>query len=361
MSISQTKMENNINGNLPTVSILIATLNSANVLEKCLNSISKQNYPRERMEIIIADGGSTDNTLEIAKKYDAKIFMNPLKTGEAGKAVALKHSKNELIVLIDSDNLIISNDWLLKMVQPFSDPEIIGSEPWEFDYRKEDGFIDRYCAMIGMSDPICYFFGNYDKKSILSGKWTNLPIIQEDMGNWIKVCLVPKNIPTIGANGTIFRTKILVSENGNNSPIELSDLVKDYLFDIDMIAKLAQEKPVSFAKVKIGITHLFCGSSVKKFIRKQRRRVSDYIYYNKLNIRKYPWQNQNNLGLLKFILFCITIFPLIFQSIKGYIKKPDIAWFFHPLACLLTFWVYSLFKIVSIFKISEVNREGWKQ
>jgi glycosyltransferase involved in cell wall biosynthesis len=33
----------------------------------------------------VAAGGSTDDTLEIAKKYRAKIYNNPLKTGEAGK------------------------------------------------------------------------------------------------------------------------------------------------------------------------------------------------------------------------------------------------------------------------------------
>lgn len=336
---------------LPSISVLIPTLNTAKVLDFCLKSIAKQNYPKEKTEVIIADGGSTDKTLEIAQKYGAKIYKNPLKTGEAGKAVALKKAKNELIALIDSDNVLPDKNWLKRMVELFSDPKIIGSEPWEFTYRKQDGFIDRYCALIGMNDPLCLFLGNYDKRSVLTGKWTGLPIKQEDKGGWIKAELEPPNLPTIGANGTILRRKILID----------SGLVGDYLFDIDIIAQLASKKPVKFAKVKTGIIHLYCGGDIKKFIRKQKRRIRDYLYYQKIGVRKYPWRQQNKLGLLKFILSCITVLPLVYQSIKGCLKKPDSAWFFHPLACWGTLLVYGWGRTLGFFSIQELNRKGWRQ
>ena len=104
---------------LPTVSILVATLNAGRVLEKSLASIAKQNYPKNRVKIIIADGGSTDETLKIAKKYGAKIYRNPLKTGEAGKAVALRQARGELSALVDSDNYLPTKNWLKRMVEPF--------------------------------------------------------------------------------------------------------------------------------------------------------------------------------------------------------------------------------------------------
>lgn len=86
------------------VSILIPTLNAGRVLEGCLQSIANQDYPKELVEIIIADGGSTDKTLEIARKYTNKIYPNPLKTGEAGKAEALKHASCDIIAFVDSVN-----------------------------------------------------------------------------------------------------------------------------------------------------------------------------------------------------------------------------------------------------------------
>lgn len=336
---------------LPRISVLIPTLNAAKVLSKCLQSLADQDYPKNKIEVIIADGGSTDGTLKIARKYGAKIYKNPLKTGEAGKAVALRYARGKLVALIDSDNILPDKNWLKKMVKPFSDPEIIGSEPWKFTYRKQDGFIDRYCALLGMNDPFCHFLGNNDRLNMLTGKWTSLPVEQEDRGGWIKVTLKPPSIPTIGANGTILRRKILID----------SDLVEDYLFDIDIIAQLAIKKPVKFAKVKIGIVHLYCGSDIKKFIRKQKRRIKDYLYYQKIGVRKYPWQQQNKIGLLKFIFACVTIIPLLWQVAKGYFKKPDLAWFFHPLACWITLWIYESRFFLSKIKTSQVERKNWGQ
>ena len=76
------------------------------------------------------------------------------------------------------------------------------------------------------------------------------------------------------------------------------NLVSDYLFDVDVLTQLIGKNLVKFAKVKIGIIHLYCGNDIKKFIRKQKRRVKDYLYYQKIGVRKYPWHQQNKLGLI---------------------------------------------------------------
>jgi glycosyltransferase involved in cell wall biosynthesis len=142
------------NNKNPSISIITPPYNSAKTLAACLESIKNQNYQGE-IEIIIADGDSIDGTLVIAQKYTDKIYPNPLKTGEAGKAAGVKHATNEIIALIDSDNILPSGDWLSRMAEPFQDREIAGSEPLYYAYREEDGYIARYCAMLGMNDPLC--------------------------------------------------------------------------------------------------------------------------------------------------------------------------------------------------------------
>ena len=57
--------------NNPLISIIIATKNSENYLEKCLKSIFDQEY--ENFEIIIVDNNSFDKTVEIIKKYNSNI------------------------------------------------------------------------------------------------------------------------------------------------------------------------------------------------------------------------------------------------------------------------------------------------
>ena len=320
--------------NLYSISIIIPTYNSGNCLDKCLYSIIQQDYPKELIEILIIDGGSKDNTIEIAKKYTSKIFSNPLRTGEAGKAIGLKNAKNELIALIDSDNILPDKNWLVEMVRPLlEDDEIIGSEPLEYTYRKFDSLITRYCALTGMNDILCLFIGNYDRYCYLTGKWTEMKISFKDKKNYLNLNFNYKNvnqIPTIGANGTIFRRSFF--ENID---------IGDYLFDIDLIAlKISSMKDdIYFAKVRNGIIHLFSGN-ILTYIRKQKRRIRDYRKYKKL--RKYEWLKINNKGIIKFILYTLLILPLIFQSIKGYFKKRDIAWFFHPVACFITLFIYSI-------------------
>ncbi len=343
----------------PSISVLMPTLNAARVLEESLSSIASQDYPKELVDIIIADAGSTDETVKIAKKFGAKIFENPLKTGEAGKAVALRQAQGELVALIDSDNILPTKDWFRQMVRPFSDPEIIGSEPWQYTWRKEDGFITRYCALIGMNDPLVMFLGNYDRLNLLSGRWTELEVAQEDKGPYIEIKLLPGLLPTIGANGTFLRRNIFENHQ-----------IGDYLFDIDVLYDLAQKNlgPVKkFAKVKVGIIHLYCGSSILQFIRKQRRRIKDYLYYEKLGVRKYPWRvfgwsTTRGRGLLIFIFSTATIFPLFLQSLLGFRKKKDGAWFFHPLACLITLFIYGHNWIARVFfGVGILDRRGYGQ
>jgi len=72
-------------------------------------------------------------------------------------------------------------------------------------------------------------------------------------------------------------------------------------------------------------------------------------------------KQQNKLGLLKFILSCITIIPLIYQSLKGYFKKPDPTWFFHLVACWITLWVYGWGRIWAFLSIKKMSRKEWRQ
>ena len=338
----------------PLISVITPTLNAENVLETELKSIAMQDYPQDKIEIIIADGGSTDSTLEIAKTYNAKVYPNPLKTGEAGKAVAVKKAKGKYIALIDSDNILPNNSWLKEMIEPLvQNSDIAGSEPWAFTYRKEAGFIERYCALIGANDPIVLWYKNYDRLNLVSGKWTGSNVIQKEHEKWIEVTLEKgKEVPTIGANGTIFRSNFLQSAN-----------IGDYLFDIDVLMSEVQKLgEVKFAKIKTGIIHTYCESDIKKFGRKQKRRILDYYFYKSKGLRNTEWESEGSkYAILKFAIETALIFPNVFYALKGFLKKPDIAWFFHPIACLITLYQYATGTIS--FKINKVTmkRDGWKQ
>lgn len=335
------------------VSFIIPTLNAQAVLETCLKSIKKQTVSSKKYEIIIADGGSTDNTLKIAKKYKAKIFKNPLQTAEAGKAVGVKKAIGKYIALIDSDNILPTKNWLQINIDILEkDSQLVGTEPIRFTYRPQAGFIERYSALIGVNDPYAFVSGVYDRQNYINFKWTGLKIDQIDNHQYIKITLKPNIlIPTIGANGTIFRSDFLKT-----------NLKSDYLFDIDILSDFLNKtkKPIYFAKVKQGIIHTFCESSIKKFIRKQNRRITDYFYYQ--NIRQFNWSQTNKSGILKFILYTILIIPMLFDTLRGFFHKPDLAWFFHPLACFITLYLYTINTIKKRLNLlKQLDRQQWQQ
>src|SRR3989304_4830046 len=103
---------------LPFVSFVIPTYNAQKYLDKCLVSIERQDYPRDRMETFVIDGGSNDETLSIAKKYDVKILKNPYRDAESGKSIGIQASKGEIIALVDADNELVEKYWLRSMVKP---------------------------------------------------------------------------------------------------------------------------------------------------------------------------------------------------------------------------------------------------
>ena len=335
------------------VSFVIPTLNAQKVLEDCLKSISRQNFSSSDYEILIIDGGSTDKTIEIAHKYNSIILNNPLKTAEAGKAVGIRHATGKYTCLIDSDNILPNNNWLSQMLIPLEEDEkIIGSEPIEFTYRPKSGLIERYSALIGANDPYAFVTGVSDRKNFIDNKWTHLKIDQIDKDKYILIKLEPNNpIPTIGANGTIFRTEFLKN-----------NLKSDYLFDIDIISQVINEnqKTILFAKVKVGIIHTFCEASISKFIRKQRRRLVDYYSYR--HLRQYNWSTTASLSQIKFIFYTILIFPSLFDSFRGFFRKPDFVWFLHPILCLITLYIYlSVTLSYKLGSLKPVNRNLWQQ
>jgi len=340
-----------------TISIVTPIFNSIRTLDSYMKAIISQGYPHEAIEIIFADGGSTDGTIELVnefiEKYDIKISIinNPLRTGEAGKAVGVKHAVNEIICLLDSDNILPDNNWLSLMIKPFDEDLVIASDPIEFTYRREDNIINRYCALVGVNDPLCVFTGNYDRFCLITNKWTAMPRVEIDKGDYLSVQFEANNLPTIGANGFCIRRSML-----------MQGFEGDYLFDIDVLYELLTASPgLHIAKVKTGVIHLFC-QDTKTFIRKQRRRIQDYLFFNKTIGRKYPWKQVSKWKIVMFVVFTVTIFPIIMQAVIGNYRKPDLlAWLYHVVACLVTVCIYGYGTIKSLFKNEAMSREGWKQ
>ena len=143
------------------LTIILPTYNNGRTIDDCLKSIFSQNLPKKDYEVLFIDGGSTDNTLNIAKKYPVKIIKNPKRNEEAARILGIQKAKGQITCFIDADNILVGEDWLEKMLLPFDNKKIAFADTLFFSYRKTDKIGVKYQALIGGDDPIAMYLGMY--------------------------------------------------------------------------------------------------------------------------------------------------------------------------------------------------------
>jgi len=137
----------------PMVTVLIPARNEEYVIGNLLKRMTELTYPRENLEVIVIDDGSTDMTGEIADKYarDHK-FIKALhrQKGGIGKPAALneglKFSNGEIILTFDAD-YYPQRDIIEKLVAPFVDPEVGAVQGRVTVLNEEDSLVSKIVTM----------------------------------------------------------------------------------------------------------------------------------------------------------------------------------------------------------------------
>jgi poly-beta-1,6-N-acetyl-D-glucosamine synthase len=115
---------------LPNVTLLIAAYNEESVIKKKLENSLALDYPRERLQILVAADGSNDKTPEIVQAFagqGVELSYDPARRGKlAAINRAMQKVRHEIIVFSDANN-DYQPDTLQKLVQPFADPTVGGT------------------------------------------------------------------------------------------------------------------------------------------------------------------------------------------------------------------------------------------
>jgi len=111
----------NSQNNLPFVSIIIPCRNEERFIAECLDSVIQQNYPQEKMEILVADGISKDNTRDIVKEYIKKykfikLLDNPQKITPSAFNIGIKNSQGKYIFIIGA-HAKYKNSYISKCIE----------------------------------------------------------------------------------------------------------------------------------------------------------------------------------------------------------------------------------------------------
>jgi cellulose synthase/poly-beta-1,6-N-acetylglucosamine synthase-like glycosyltransferase len=112
-------------GDLPRASLIIAAYNEGSVIgPKVRNSIRDLDYPRERLEIIVASDGSTDDTAERARDAGADVVLELPRGGKIrAQDAAVERATGEILAFSDA-NALWHRDALRRLVAPFADPRV---------------------------------------------------------------------------------------------------------------------------------------------------------------------------------------------------------------------------------------------
>ena len=126
---------------LPLVSIVTPSFNQARYLEATIQSVLSQNYPR--LEYIIVDGGSTDGSVEIIKKYENKLAWwvserDQGQTDAINKGFA--HAKGDFLAWLNSDDTYEA-DALSPAVKFLQTHPEVGLVYGNANYINEDGHV----------------------------------------------------------------------------------------------------------------------------------------------------------------------------------------------------------------------------
>lgn len=135
---------------LPKISYCVFTYNEEKNIEGSLTSIFNQDYPKDRLEVIVVDDHSTDRTLEIVKKFPVKIFHNGKRDGDLSATIGFNNATGDFYTAVGADMQFRGRDWFRQMIKPLMEnPDMPAAFTIYYSHPK-DSLITKYLNL----DPI---------------------------------------------------------------------------------------------------------------------------------------------------------------------------------------------------------------
>lgn len=310
----------------PSVTVLLPTFNSAALLPTALASLAVQDYAGD-VELLVVDGGSTDDSVALALRHGARVVDNPDGHEEAARALGVDEARGELILLLDADNELVGADWLSRLVAALdAGPGVVASDCLHHAWRATDPPVNRLCALIGGTDPLAIELGWGDRWAVHLGRWTGQPILQDTIvGDGVHLVRIdPDRPPSMGSNGFLVRADAL----------RRTDYTPSFVHS-DVAGDLAADGGV-FARVDMGIVHHYA-PTLRRYAQKQRRRARRSLSGVPVQRRGYrppPWR------LALQVLFSASVVGPSLLAVQGYRRHADWAWALYPVLSLITVAAY---------------------
>jgi len=294
----------------PTISVIMPTLNAGAMLENCLASITRQNYPREKIEIILADAHSIDETRTIAKKYGARVLDDDGRDMEEGKRLALRHATGEYIAFVDADNEITHADYFELAVQALAaNPQALGVESYYLPSPKMTSFCAYLTHRLHISDPVSWLMS------------TNPQLVarQGEIERWIlpgNSCSYP-----LGANGFFYRRADLAA-------VQAGEKFQDTHVALFLMKRGQRE----WLRIRGRGVHHYYIQSLYLFLHKRRRATAHFLRVQQETPANWM-KEKPPVPLWLAGVYCITLLGPLWHTLRGIFRDGDPCWLWHLPTC----------------------------
>ena len=302
-------------------------LNAGQLLENALRTIRAQDYPD--VEIVVADGMSTDNTREICRKYNCVIVDNVRVEAEIGVELAREKATGEFVFVMAADNGCPHPQWIRQMIAPLlADPKIIGVYT-RMVPAPSDSSVNTYLCELHV-DPFTWFvFGSASHPDHFSRVY---PLLL-DQGTFQVYQFNAKRFPLIAwAQGFGIR------KTYQRDPSTVGD-------DILPIIQMIEQGQLLAYVPKAGVYHHHL-TNFKSFLKKYRARVLGNLYrraFGMHNRTKYISRERKLRSYLWLVYGTTVIGPFVHAAVWAASSgKGFWLWHFPATVCLAYITVFEV-------------------
>ena len=312
----------------PELSICIAmgVLNEASRLPACLRNLREQDFPRQRLHLLVADGGSRDATREVARKYGATVYDNPRVLGDLGIKLLATQCRQDLFLPWAPDNEFPRPDWLRRVADIFAASPGVSAFWGGIMASAGDTPVNKYYALI-QSDPLAWFLN----KNLYRYMRQNQQVSFDGLPGYAWK-IKPAQPLVCGANGFVFRFSdckdLFVSPGG--------------IMENDIYQTMVERGNNSLAYVPaLGVYHHSI-SSLGDWARKWKRNYERHFltHYRQRNLN---WIYTGRLRAKLALWLVYSLCPLVsgIDALWRAFRDRDWHWLYHPPACFLQTITYA--------------------
>jgi len=317
---------------LPSVTFVVPTLNAESLLPACLRSIRDQDYPQGNVEVLIVDGGSTDGTVDVAKKFGCRIVQNPRRLCGPGVAIGMDSASYDIQIFFAADNRLPRRDWLRRIVKPFIDDPRIYATFGHFFVDRRDPALNRYFSLVESSPFHLFVCGNESSKKLYEMSYD---IVEEGIGYKV-LRMTSDKFPILGlANGFALNANALRADREGQKLLRFINKSLDE--DLDDILPVIQliEHGYKLAYVPLAPVHHFHLAAYRLFLDKYSWKIRNNLVGGKAytNARMFLSRRRQVREKLWFIYCMCFAWPLL-DGARGLRRDGDVAWLLHPVRCI---------------------------